>query len=103
VFVAVGLSLSAARASDMAIKMSMASGMDMSHDGDCAGCPDPGPDGGKVSCPSVCVIPVVALVSKEPSAAIASSRLRTEPPPCHSLRGRQQPPDPYPPRSINLA
>src|SRR5262245_61265277 len=74
VLMTVGLSLSAVQASDMAVKMSMMSGMDMSGGGDCGGCPDKASDGkGVAACPSVCVVPVVALTPQVQSAEIAVS------------------------------
>ncbi|MDQ6437725.1 hypothetical protein RB623_27045 [Mesorhizobium sp. LHD-90] len=100
--IAIGLSLSSVQAADMTVKMSMTSSMDMSADGDCAGCPDDNP-GSKIPCPAVCVAPVLALVPQGPSPAVSVSRLHLEPVPCLSWHGRQTPPDPYPPRSIDMA
>jgi hypothetical protein len=102
-FVAVGLSFSAVQTSDMAVKMGMMSGMDMSG-GDCGGCPDKAPDGkGMAACASVCVVPVVALTPQVPSTEIAHSLPRLSPPLYPALHGRHAPPDPYPPRSSDLA
>ena len=104
VFVAAGLSLSAVQASDMAVKMGMMSGMDMSGGGDCGGCPDKAPDGkGVASCLSVCLVPVAALTPQLPFTVIAISPTSLPPPRHPALQGRHAPPDPYPPRSIDLA
>ncbi|RJT28167.1 hypothetical protein D3227_34885 [Mesorhizobium waimense] len=103
-FVAAGLSLSAVQASDMAVKMGMSSGMDMSGDGDCSGCPEQAPDGkGMTACPSVCVVPVVALPPQISSAEVAVSLPRLSPPLFPVLYGRHAPPDPYPPRPTDFA
>jgi hypothetical protein len=102
-FVAAGLGLSAVQASDMAVKMSMSSDMDMSHEGGCAPCPDEGSDGGKMFCPPLCVVPVFALAPQGLSAVAGASPSRIQPAPCIFLHGRQQSPDPYPPRTTGLA
>jgi len=104
VFVVAGLSLSAVQASDMAVKMSMMSGMGMSGGGDCSGCPDRAANGkGVAACLSVCVVPVVALTPQIPSAETAVSLRRLSPPLYPTLYGRNPPPDPYPPRSSDFA
>jgi len=103
VFVAVGLSLYAVEASDMAVKMGTMSGMDMSGGDDCGGCPNKAPDGKGVACPSVCVAPLAALAPQVPSARIAISLPRLPPPRDPVLHGLYTPPDPYPPRYSGLA
>lgn len=103
VFVAVGLGLSAVQAGDMTVKMAMASDMaDSSHE-DCQGCPmDGGDDGAMASCSLACTAPVSALLPKAPTVATTSAprpRLAAYP----VLSGRTARPDPYPPRSSDLA
>jgi hypothetical protein len=103
VFVTAGLGLSAVQVSDMAIKMGMSSSMDMPG-GDCASCPGEGPDGsGVVPCTSACLVPVLALVPQGLVADVAVSLPRLSPAHYLSLHWRQSPPDPYPPRSSDLA
>jgi hypothetical protein len=103
VLMTVGLSLSLVKASDMAVKMGMMSGMDMS-DGGCGGCPDKVSDGkGVAACPTMCVVPVAALPPLIPSTEIAVSLPTLSPPLYPALHGRHAPPDPYPPRANDLA
>jgi hypothetical protein len=102
VFVTVEMGLSVAQATDMTAKMAMASDMDGSgHDG-CQGCPAGGDNGMKaMTCTSICVAPVLAVLPQaepvmlvhKPVSFIARYLL---------LHGRTSPPDPYPPRSINI-
>lgn len=103
-FVAAGLSLSVVQAGSMAVKMDMSASMDMSHGGDCAGCPDDSIDGkGMVACPSLCVMSAVGLAPQAPALLIAVFPARLSPHGFSLLRGQHTPPDPYPPRAGNLA
>ncbi|MFG1413560.1 hypothetical protein V5G24_20840 [Xanthobacter sp. VTT E-85241] len=103
VFVTVGTSLSAVQVSDMTVKMAMASDMGGSgHDG-CPGCPAGGGDDGMkaISCTAVCVIPVLAVLPHaEPVMLVHKTvsfitRYRL-------LHGKTSPPEPYPPRPVDI-
>lgn len=95
---AVGTVAHSASVTVMDVEMALSSAdMGMS---DCQGCPDA--DGQALSCDSICVTPVMAVL---PS-------IRTSLPPAtsctacfevRSVAGRTGPPDPYPPRSIILS
>lgn len=103
-FVAAGLSLSSVQASDMAVKMNMASDMGMSADGGCTGCPDEGTDGGKMTvCPQVCIAPVLAIVPQGLAAVVIAPTPHLTPMPSAYLHGRSAVPDPYPPRPSRAA
>lgn len=103
-FVAVGLSLSSVQASDMAIKMAMASDMSMSADSDCTGCPDEGSEGGKMTvCPQVCIAPVLAIVPQGLADVFLAPPPYLTPLPSAYLHGRSAIPDPYPPRPSRTA
>jgi hypothetical protein len=103
VFVTVGMSFSAAQATDMSVKMAMASDMGGSgHDG-CQGCPAGGGDDGMKAmiCTPTCIAPVLAILTQsepvmpvhQPVSFVARYLL---------LHGRTSPPDPYPPRFIHI-
>lgn len=100
-FVSVGTSLSAVEASEMSGEMAMASDPASSVGGDCNRCPGGGDDGMPMACPSVCVVPILALLPENPTAVIAVEAWRLTaalPLP----QGRHLLPDPYPPRSSDL-
>lgn len=101
VFVTVGLSLSAVQASGMTVKMAMASDMGSSgHDG-CQGCPSD--DGTKaISCTATCVAPVLAVLPESESVMLVHKTVSvvTRYP---LLHGKTSPPEPYPPRPIDIA
>ncbi|GAA2888747.1 hypothetical protein GGQ99_005201 [Aminobacter niigataensis] len=98
-FVAAGLSLSSVQASDMAVKMTMASDMGMPADGGCTACPDDSTDGGKMTaCPQVCIAPVLAIVPQGLAAVVVALTPHLTPMPSAYLHGRAAVPDPYPPR-----
>ncbi|USJ28533.1 hypothetical protein [Ensifer adhaerens] len=103
VFVTVGMSLSAVQATDMSVKMAMTTDMSGStHDG-CPGCPNGGGDHGMkaMMCSVVCAVPVVAVLPQgtsmpavpQPIFFTARDSL---------LHGTRAPPDPYPPRTIDI-
>ncbi|NDK52784.1 hypothetical protein GYH37_26290 [Rhizobium laguerreae] len=103
VFVAVGMSLSAAQATGMSAKMAMASGMTgPTHEG-CPGCPAGGGDDGMKAmiCGVVCAVPVAAVLPeaaslpavKQPIVFTARDSL---------LHGMRASPDPYPPRTSDI-
>jgi hypothetical protein len=103
VFVTMGMSLSAVQATDMTAKMAMASDMGGPGNDGCQGCPAGGDDSGMkaMTCTPICVAPVMAVLPyaepvmlvHKPVSFIAQYPL---------LRGRTSPPDPYPPRSIDI-
>ncbi|WP_234835190.1 hypothetical protein [Sinorhizobium meliloti] len=103
VFVAAGMGVSAAQASDMAASMATMSEMDMSAEGGCEDCPDQSPDNGMkaMACGMVCAAPVLAALPTAlplPSCERAVSLL-----PCDTLlHGMALPPDPYPPRTSDI-
>lgn len=90
------MSLSAARASEMTVKMATMAGMDMPAEGDCAGCPD---DSAMTACPPVCVVPILALLPQELATLDRVMAARLAPPLYPPLHGRDFLPDPHPPRS----
>lgn len=103
VFVTVGMSLSAVQATDMSVKMAMTTDMSGStHDG-CPGCPNGGGDHGMKAtmCSVVCAVPVVAVLPQGTSMPAAQQPIfftaRDS-----LLHGTQAPPDPYPPRTIDI-
>lgn len=104
VFVTVGISLSVVQASDMAVKMAMASDMGASgHDG-CQGCPGDGNDHGMkaMPCATICVAPVLAVLPQ-----ITGTVLVQKPGSLIAVRvtlldGRALPPDPHPPRPTDI-
>ncbi|MDW9364136.1 hypothetical protein CN172_20020 [Sinorhizobium meliloti] len=103
VFVAAGMGVSAAQASDMAASMATMSEMDMSAEGGCEDCPNQSPDSGMktMACGTVCAAPVLAALPTAlplPSCEKAGSLLPRD----TLLRGRALPPDPYPPRTSDI-
>lgn len=103
VFVTAAVNLSAVQASDMTVKMAMASDMGVSgHDG-CQGCPTGGGgDGMKaMACASVCVAPVLAVLPRlAPTmiAQVAASYATLAP----VLRGEAPAPGHHPPRTTDI-
>ena len=97
VFVTLGLSLSAVKASGMVAKMSTST--EMGASGDCHGCGDG--DMGKakaMSCASsVCASSIMAVLPQPLADALAEASA-TFSRSYALLRGRASPPDPYPPR-----
>lgn len=103
--VALGMGLSAVQASDMMLKMSMASDMGASGHDDCNRCSGSSTrdDGAKVMvCPPACVASVAAVLPHTGSATVALVVMNRPPPKDVLLFGRASPPDPYPPRSVDL-
>jgi len=102
VFVALGMNLSAVRASGMAAKMIVTPGMGTSGHGDCRGCEGGDSGGAKaMACGSICIAPVIALPPQTFSMSVFPARamsLRQYPHP----HDRASPPDPYPPRPGDL-
>jgi hypothetical protein len=96
VLMSAAMSLSAAWASEITVKMAAMTGMDMPAEGDCAGCPD---DGAMTVCQPVCVVPILALLPQELAALDRVTAARLAPPLYPPLYGRDFLPDPHPPRS----
>lgn len=102
VFVTLGMSLSAVRASDMAAKMTMSSEMGGSSHGDCDGCSgDAGKAKAMACASSFCATSVLAVlpqaVAPMPIEKPISFFQRYS-----LLHGWSSPLDPYPPRSSDL-
>jgi hypothetical protein len=109
-FVATGFALSAVQASNMSVKMSMATDigiatdMGMSSDGDCAACSAGSDDhGNPMYCPPVCITPILAVLPQDLAVATNVQRLQPFLSPLALLHGRSSLPDPYPPRPSDLA
>jgi hypothetical protein len=105
VFVTLGVSGAVAHANSMAANMATASSMDMGgsgHDG-CSACPKGGDHGSNATtCSPICVAPVLAMLPQGSTplpiqAASAFTILQL------SFFGRTSPPEPYPPRPLDLA
>jgi len=98
VFLALGMTLSAVQASDMAAKMAMASNMGATGQGGCDACGG-GDDGNTKAdtCIPMCTASVPALL---PSGFVATAPDVADPhvPGYRFVRGRTPSPDPYPPR-----
>jgi hypothetical protein len=104
IVVTTGFALSAVQASNMSVKMSMATDMGMGSDGDCAACPAGSDDHGNPTyCPPVCIAPILAVLPQDLAVATNVQRLQTFLSPLALLRGRSSLPDPYPPRPSDLA
>lgn len=93
---AAGTAAHAAAATDMSLKMSMAS-MDAGGDMDCTGCP--GDEGQAAACDQFCVTTPAALcapagIGLPDGADVVAILLGSRP------DGRTGPPEPYPPRTI---
>ncbi len=108
VSVTAGLGMSPVQASDMAMKMAMASdtgasSMAMSFDDACSGCPDRKSDSGKMTvCPQACVAPALAVLPGNLALAALSPAPCLVPLPTAFLHGWGDVPDPYPPRPSNF-
>ncbi|MBN8998854.1 MAG: hypothetical protein J0H54_05510 [Rhizobiales bacterium] len=103
VFVTAGMNLSAAQASEMTVKMVMASDMGVSgHDG-CQGCPTGGGDDGMkaMACTSVCVAPVLA-VPPQTAPTMIVQLAASYPALAPVLRGQAPAPGHYPPRTADI-
>lgn len=102
VFVTVGLNASVVQASDMALKMSASSGMSVNSHGDCHTCDGGNSDKSKpMVCTVACVAPVLIAVP-EVGQAIFPVAAKLVPDKADLLVGGISPPDPFPPRSIDL-
>jgi uncharacterized protein (DUF2237 family) len=103
VFVAAGMSLSAAQATGTSMKMAMVSDMTgLMHNG-CSGCPNGGGDDGMKAmvCSVVCTTPVLAVLPEGVSVPVVQQSV---PFPVREpfLHGTRAPPDPYPPRTTDI-
>jgi predicted metal-binding membrane protein len=99
--VALGMSLSAVQAGDMAAKMAMASGMTGSGHGDCGGCDDGG-SAKDMPCAPACMTPVsAAMLPQAWSVTVRQTSDLSTRPYLHRL-GRAPAPDPTPPRPGDL-
>lgn len=103
VFLALGMSLSAVRASDMAAKMAtMAADMGASGQGGCNGCGGGDGSATPATCLSICMASAVAVLPPTVPVTVVSA-------PDLPLRkdlvssDRASSPDPYPPRPTDLA
>ncbi|MER8576588.1 hypothetical protein NKG99_20295 [Mesorhizobium sp. M1409] len=118
VFLTAGFSLSAAQASFMSAKMMMTpgSGMTMPADtgmakmadtgmnGDCNACLKGAADTGKpMHCPPTCIAPVLAVLAQSLAIAVVPTVQQPSALPMPFLHGRSSLPDPFPPKSIDLA
>lgn len=103
VFLALGMSMSAVQASEMAIQMAMSTDADTSGQGDCDGCGGSGDDStDAVTCSSVstCAGMTALLPGTDGLAVFQIIKQGT---PVSDVAGDlAAPPDPYPPRSLNL-
>ena len=101
VLVAVGLSLSAAHAGDMIVKMPMQPGVTCSGHTDIRDC-DHG-DSGKIKsviCGAVCTAPVIAVLPQASPVEVAEI-MRVAPLPVDDVvSGVKLPPEGYPPKTI---
>jgi hypothetical protein len=102
-FVALGMSLSAVQASDMAVKMALASDMGDAGSHGCTGCGG-GDDGAANAGPCLpgCTAPMFAVMPPTSDTMVAQV--------CHlslpmapASQSRASSPDPYPPRFHDLA
>jgi hypothetical protein len=103
-FLALGLTMSVAQATDMAMKMSTSSGMTASQNGDCHDCD--GDDAGKTKmmvCAAVCYGPVLAAFAEVAPVLVLRISAAIIAPEDILPRGNPFPPDPYPPRSVDIA
>ncbi|KUM28226.1 hypothetical protein AU467_35015 [Mesorhizobium loti] len=102
VFVTVGLSASVVQANEMAVKMATSYGMSVNGHDNCHNCG--GGDFGKskpMVCTVACVAPVfIAVPQVGPTIFQDSGKLF--PAKIALLVGSTSPPDPFPPRSIDL-
>lgn len=103
VLVALGMSLSAVQAGNMAAKMAVASDMGASGHNGCGGCGGSGDAGGAKAmvCAPACVAPVLAVLPQASPMTFDQPRgfsLR----PYARLLGHISTPDPYPPRPNDL-
>jgi hypothetical protein len=103
VFVTVGLSLAVAQASNMPMKMSMASGMTASGHADVHDC-----DSGAVGktkgmvCAETCAASNFATLPEIALMAVAEIMTTLALPEDEFLIGSKSPPDPYPPRPAHI-
>jgi hypothetical protein len=101
VFLALEMSLSAVQASEMAVQMAMASDAGASGQGDCDGCGSDDDAANAVACSSVLNCSSVALLPVECGlAVIKPAKLFI--PISGVARDLTAPPDPYPPKSLDL-
>ncbi|WP_400157946.1 hypothetical protein [Agrobacterium sp. P15N1-A] len=103
VFVTLGLSASVVGASDMAVKMATSSHMSAAVYGDCHDCDGGHSDKSKpMVCTVGCVSPVSVVFPHVGQTTISLVGTKLLPPKIALLFGSTAPPDPYPPRSIDL-
>jgi hypothetical protein len=102
VLVTVGLTLSAALAGGMGMKMSMGTEMGASGHTDCHHCHVGAADKTKATtCAPVCAAPVIAMSSDVALLAVVEIATIALPED-DLLSGARLPPDPYPPRSAKI-
>jgi hypothetical protein len=103
VFVTVGIGASVVQASTMAAKMTMASDMGVSSHKDCHDCD--GGDTGKMKpmvCTVTCVTPVSIAAPHVGPVAITVASVKHVLPRAPLWLGSTSPPDPYPPRNLEI-
>jgi hypothetical protein len=101
VLLALGMSLSAVQASDMALAMAATGGAGSDDCSSGCGGDDGGKDAKAMTCAAVCIPPAVAVLAPTPSVAFDhTANVQSEPD--SLLPDWASSPDPYPPRSIDL-
>lgn len=100
VFLALGMSLSAVQAGEMAVQMAMAGDVDMSGQGDCDGCGDDSVDA--VTCSPMLSCSGMAALLPAAGGLVATQTIKQVTPVSGVARDLTAPPDPYPPKSLNL-
>lgn len=103
VLVTAGLSVSVAHPSNMPMKMSMEPGMTASGHCGSRDCESGGAGKAKAMiCAATCAASVLATLPQVSSMAVAEIASTLAPPEDRFLNGRGSPPDPYPPRSVDI-
>lgn len=104
VFVTVGMSLSVVQASNMTLKMAIASDMGAAGHSDCNGCPTGSGDAGQkgMGCVAVCIAPVLAMLKQSGPAILDRKAAPLLMPRYAQLDGTTSAPEPYPPRPTNI-
>jgi hypothetical protein len=103
VFVTLGLSLTIAQASNMPMKMYMVSGMSQSGHGDFHDCDSGAADKTKAMiCAAVCAASIFATLPQVEPMALVEIMTTLALPEDEFLIGSRSPPDPYPPRSVDI-
>lgn len=99
VLLALGMSLSAVQASEMAVQMVMTSDAGASGQGDCDGCDD---SADAVTCTPVLSCSGMAALLPAAGGFTVAQAIKQVTPVSGVARDLIAPPDPYPPRSLDL-